>query len=57
MVNKTLITHSRLQLNSIKEKYELMKTENVKSKCSVSDFQRQEPECLKDDLFQKNLKK
>jgi hypothetical protein len=52
LVDKTLITFSILQLNGTTAKYELVKTEIAKSKCAVSDFQLQKPECAQENPFQ-----
>jgi hypothetical protein len=52
-IDKTLITFKIFQLSKTSSKYDLVKTENARSKCSVSDFQVQKAECLAADPFQK----
>lgn len=54
--DKTLITYTIYQVDKIKKKFELLKSETSTSKCSVSDFQQHKTECADGDPFQELLK-
>ncbi|MBY0435739.1 MAG: hypothetical protein K2U26_16695 [Cyclobacteriaceae bacterium] len=55
-VNKTLITHRVFQLDKLKGKFKLIKSDSSRSKCTISDFQSKKTRCSEDDPFIRNQK-